>query len=135
MAARRLIIVMISLLVISSIAAALVPVAENGLEDDTTTTTTTPPPPPAGELVRETVEAGGKVERIRVRVGDRLALRVRVKRPSEIAIPELGELVAVDPAAPASFDLLPDEPSTYRVLLLDADRTIARIQVVKRAQR
>ena len=130
MAARRLIIVMISLLVISSIAAALVPVER----DDSTSTTTTSRPAPTGKLTRETVAAGGKVESIRLRVGDQLELRVRVKRPDEVAIPKLGQLVAVDSAAPAYFDLLTDEPGTYPVRLVNESRTIARIHVKRRAR-
>jgi hypothetical protein len=133
MAARRLIIVMISLLVISSIAAALVPVERDALEDGSSTTTASRPAP-TGKLTRETVTTGGKPARIRLRVGDQLELRVRVKRPDEVAIPRLGQLVAVDPAAPAYFDLLPDEPGTYQVRLVGASRTIARIHVKKRAR-
>jgi hypothetical protein len=132
MAARRLIIVMISLLVLSSIAAALVPVERDALEDGSSTTTASRPAP-TGKLTRETVATGGEAKSIRLRVGDQLELRVRVKRADEVAIPRLGQLVAVDPAAPAYFDLLPDEPGTYPVRLVGASRTIARIHVKRRA--
>ena len=118
---------MLSLLVISSIAAALVPVERDSL-DDNTTTTTSAARPTSSELIRRTVEAGGKIEKIRARVGDQLELRVRVRRPGEVAIPKLGQLQAVDPAAPAYFDLLLDEPGAYPVRLVGADRPIARIK-------
>ena len=76
-----------------------------------------------------TVEAGGRIEKVRPHVGDQLELRVRIERPGEVAIPKLGQLQAVDPAAPANFDLLLDEPGAYPVRLAGTARPIARIKV------
>ena len=132
MAARRLIFVMLVLLLISSIAATLVQVETPG-EESSPSSTPTAKRPRTGELVRETIDAGRKKPAtIRIALGDQLALTVTARRPDGVAIAGLGELADVDPDAPARFDLLPREPGTYPVRLLDARRIAGRIEVSRR---
>jgi hypothetical protein len=131
-AARRLIFIMLALLLIASIAAYLVPVEPPGEESSTTSTTAAELPEP-GDLVRARIDAGReKRPTIKITLGDQLALTVAAPRPDRVEIAGLGELADVDPAAPARFDLLPSEPATYPVRLLDAGRIAGRIEVSRR---
>jgi hypothetical protein len=133
-AARRLIFILLALLVVSSIAAALAPVRPSEDDPETSATTTTEPPPP-GELVRRTIEVGAKrPPTIALELGDQLALTVTADRFAEVEIAGLGELDHADANAPARFDLLPREPGTYEVRLLDSARTVGTIEVSPRRQ-
>ncbi|MGH2987661.1 MAG: hypothetical protein ACRDLO_13380, partial [Solirubrobacterales bacterium] len=67
-------------------------------------------------------------------LGDQLAVTVTSDRLAEIEIPGLGELDDADPDAPARFDLLPREPGTYEVRLLDSGRRLGTIEVSPRAE-
>jgi hypothetical protein len=128
-AARRLILAMILLLVLSSAAAALVPVGD-APRPSSTGTMTVDEQGPSGKLVGETLRAGAKKpQRVRIRVGDQLALQVTSKVADQVEIPGLGEIADVDRDAPARFDLLPFEPGSYAVRLVDARRTVGRIVV------
>lgn len=134
MAARRLIVVLLALLVVSSIAAALAPVRPSEDDPETSATTTTEPPPP-GELVRRAIEVDAKrPPTVALELGDQLALTVTAERSVEVEIPGLGELDDADPDAPARFDLLPREPGTYEVRLLDSRRTLGSIEVSPRRE-
>lgn len=133
MAARRLIFILLVLLMISSFAAALVPVERDSREDDSSSTTSTEtaqaPAPPAGELVVRRIEAGEKARTVRIELGDQLRLAVAADALDEVEIRALGETEAVDPVSPALFDLLPADPGTYPIRLVEADRVIGRIEV------
>ena len=130
MAARRLVLLMLVLLFMSSLAAALVPVETDRDDDTRTTRTTREPPEPRGRLLGRTIEAGAeRPARIEIELGDQLSLTVRGERPGEVEIPRLGELESVDPDAPARFDLLPPEPGSYAVRLVEPGSVIARIEV------
>jgi hypothetical protein len=133
-AARRLIVVLLALLVVSSIAAALAPVPPSE-DDQETTGITTPESPPPGKLVRRTIDVGAKrPANVALELGDELALRVTSDRLAEIEIPGLGELDDTAPGAPARFDLLPREPGTYEVRLLDSGRRLGSIKVSPRRE-
>ena len=122
---------MLVLLAISTVAAALVPVEQASREETSTTSTRTESPDRAeGKLVPGLIDAGSrKREAVRIRLGDQLELRVTSPRPDQVEIPRLGELEDVDPDAPAHFDLLPFEVGSYPVRLVEADRTIGRVEV------
>jgi hypothetical protein len=131
-AARRLVIVMLLLLGISTLAAALVDPPETD-EGDEAAIEPPPLPQPRGELVRERIDAMEPTpEVISIRVGDQLTLTVTSRRADEVEIPALGELRFVAPLAPARFDFFAREEGTYAIRLLDADRTIGRIEVSPR---
>jgi hypothetical protein len=136
MAARRLLIVLVVLLGVSTLAAALAPVPSQ--KDSTSTETTTQPiVPTPGELTgghkqlfEKTIDADSKtVEVIQLFAGEELQLRVRSKLLDQISIPELGQVQAVSPDAPASFDLLLDQPGDYAIRLVDAGRLVGRLEV------
>lgn len=57
----------------------------------------------------------GTARTVRVAVGDRLTLFVRVIKPTEVSIPGLGLFAYADPYAPARFDLLVREPGRFGV--------------------
>ena len=133
-AARRLIVVMLVLLVVSSIAAALAPVRDTG--EETTSTATQAESQPPGRLVRRTIDARDrKPASIAIDLGDQLELTVKARRPDQVEIAALGELEPVNPDAPAHFDLLPRQPGTYDVRLLDARRVVGSIKVAPRQAR
>ena len=65
--------------------------------------------PPAPSLATVTFAAEEPRTR-RVRPGAHVSVRVTVKRPGEVAIPELGLIQSATPGAPVTFDLLTQEP-------------------------
>ena len=136
MAARRLIAILLVLLFLSSLAAALAPVQEGVQSDSSTSTTAEAPPPPApadGEprVVSRALEAPAeRPVRVRVRVGDRLELKVTSQRAGTVEIAGLGPTEDVGPRQPAFFDLLLREVETYPVRFLGAEEPdFARIVV------
>jgi hypothetical protein len=133
-AARRLVIVMLVLLGVSTLAAALVPV-DPGSDNDQRTTAIEPAPrpEPQGEAVSRRISAQAtRRARIRMRTGDQLELTVASRRADQVEIASLGELRDVDRDLPARFDLLPAEPGSYPIRLVEARRTIGRIEVKRR---
>jgi hypothetical protein len=125
------VILMLVLLAVSTVAAALVPVEQASRDETSTTSTRTERRDEArGDLVPGEIDAGSRKPKvIRIRLGDQLKLRVASPRSDQVAIPGFGELEDVDPDAPAHFDLLPFETGSYPVRLVDAKRTIGRIEV------
>jgi hypothetical protein len=138
MAARRLLIVMLILLGLSTLAAALIPPRETSEDGTTATTEETASVPtetqPAGEQVSVAVPIRKRrVSVVPVDAGDQLALAICSKNPDQVEIPAFGLLEVVGPAEPATFQLLVEEPGTYGVRLVSADRVAVRIQVAKPA--
>lgn len=135
MAARRLLILMLLLLVVSTLAATLVPPAQREQTETGTDTASRAEHPdadtgPERRLVTSVVDASERLpERIRLRLGDQLALTVRSGGADQVEIPDLGQIEDVDPDAPARFDLLLDRAGTFPVRLLEAQRVVARIAV------
>lgn len=138
MAARRLIIAMIALLLLSTLAAAFLPAPD---ATDTSTTSTTRerpqrPPAPAGRLIHAAVDAGARrPQAISMREGDELLLRVRSRASDQVEVRGFGEIQPVDRFASARFDLLATRAGSFPVRLVDAHRTVARIQVSPRNRR
>ena len=139
MAARRLLILMLVLLVASTLAATLIsPQAER--EETTSRRERTSgergrdgTQHQLGNRVSKTIHASaGGTERIRLRLGDQLALSVRSATADQVEIPALGLIDDVDPGAPARFDILAETPGKFEVRLLDARRTVGRITVRRR---
>jgi hypothetical protein len=134
MAARRLLIVMLVLLGISILGGTLLPTQR--ARDRTTTATETTEEPivrdtvPPGKLLRRTIEVPAPVQKaIPVNVGDQLLLLVASKKHDEVEIPKLGLVDAVDPFAPARFDILAVEAGSFPIRLVAADRRVGRIVV------
>jgi len=139
MAARRLIAILLVLLFLSSLAAALAPVPEQtGTESSTTGSSTTTadaptlPDPETGDarVVTQKVDASApRPVLIRVRVGDRLRLKVTSQRPGTVELVDLGPTEDVGPNQPAFFDVLLREEGSHPVQFLDTERDIAQIEV------
>jgi hypothetical protein len=152
MAARRLLIVMLILLGLSTLAAALVP--PRTLRGGTTAATTTQPtqtaPPlvaPGGKDVPVTFTVGGRTVPVvacrpstdkhrcsPIVVGDQLSLVIHSRIADQLEIPAFGLVKAVDPEAPAFFDLLPEQAGTYAVNFAQANRLAAQIKVMPRGK-
>jgi hypothetical protein len=137
MAARRLLIVMLILLGLSTLAAALVPqhALRGGTTSDTTTTqpTTTAPTETSPAFVPPTkITVGGKKFPIvsPVPVGEQLVLLVHSRLPTQLEIPEFGQVGFATPQAPARFELLPTAPGTFGILFAPAGKVAAQIRVV-----
>jgi hypothetical protein len=151
MAARRLLIVMLILLGLSTLAAALVPprtLRGGGTTGATTTqrTVTAPPAvPPGGQDVPVKFTVGGKTVPVvacrsstnkrqcaPILVGDQLSLIIHSRVADELEIPAFGLVKAVDPEAPAFFDLLPETPGTYAINFASNEQLAAQIKVMAR---
>ena len=136
MAARRLLIVMLVLLGISVLATVLAPPRPSDSGKEATTTAKQPPPPieqvgaDEGRLLKATIDADAAQRSvIPLRVGDQISLRVRSRRADQVEIPAFGQIEAVSRDAPASFDLLLEEQGSYAVNLVEAGRTVGRLEV------
>jgi hypothetical protein len=135
MAARRLVIVLLVMLAISTLAAALVPAPRRGEDAGTNRTETGRTSRskeeeriPRGKLVQRSIDAAAKrPARLRVVVGDQLALLVRSPRADQVEIRTFGLIEPVSPDAPARLDVLVDRAGRFRVLLGEADRTVGTI--------
>lgn len=105
----------------STLAAALVPPpSERASTSTTSTSPRTSEVPTGGELVRATINAGSRrLERVRVPLGDQLALRVRSRRPGQIEVGGLGLLDDVAPLSPARFDILAVREGRFEVRRLE----------------
>lgn len=144
MAARRLIVVMLILLGISTLLAALLPDRVPQSEDEQTAsqTTSTPsettaaaPPEPCKTVLKcfELDADEKKIAVIPVEAGDQLVLEVAYSADDLVEIGELGFIDVVGPGNPATFDIFTDRPGTYGIRLVDAARTIGRIEVTEPA--
>ena len=124
---------MLVLLGISSLAAALAPVPRESGESTSSTTSTTERPgpgPTGGKLVRRTIDAQARrPERIRVSVGDQLALTVRSKRVEQFEIPGLGLIEDAGPLSPARFNLLAEREGGFEVRQVGGRGAIGVIRV------
>jgi hypothetical protein len=137
MAARRLIAILLVLLFLSSLAAALAPVQDRaGTESSSTTTTAEPETLPGADLaedarvVAKSVHASARRPTlIRVRVGDRLRLKVTSSHTGTVELAGLGPAEDVGPRQPAFFDVLLREDGSYPVQFLDTERDVAHIEV------
>lgn len=85
------------------------------------------PGPPGSR--RETISADEQDQRVVVRSGRPLHLVVTASEPGSVQLGEDGPIAAVQPELPARFDLLPDEPGTREIVLLDPVRPIGRLTV------
>jgi hypothetical protein len=84
-------------------------------------------------IVERTLDASRpKPRTVTVRSGDVLTLTVRSDTADAVELQGLGSLRAVAPDTPVSFDVLPDAPGDYPVVLVDAGRTIGTVRVVSR---
>jgi len=137
MAARRLIMVLLVMLFISSLVAALVPMERTSRTDEDTSTVTEATEQPSNAkarlLVRRVASSAAK-QTIRMRLGEQLQLTVAANRPDQVEIPALDLIEPVDLGSPAYFDLLPDQARSYAVRLVEANQSVAKIDVTARGR-
>lgn len=152
MAARRLIIVMVILLGISTLLAAALPDRMGDGEEDQTasqaSTATTGAETTAGEGAAkdQAPEAAPlkfltfnadkpKIVVIPLDLGEQLSLTINSSSDDliEIGKDKLGLVDVVGPGNPATFDIYADQPGTFGIELVDAARTIGRIEVTQPA--
>lgn len=148
---RRLILLLVMLLVTLSVLSAGRDISRRGPAGQTTTTgtttgTTTAPEgdgsKPKKPETRDTGQkpqdspAAGAVERrlpsadpIRVKIGDRVVLRVRTAEPDIISVDELGIRAPTGPGTPGALDFVAGSAGTYPVTLAIGDRRIGELSV------
>jgi FtsP/CotA-like multicopper oxidase with cupredoxin domain len=144
MLGRRLLVLMAVLLGLTALAAALAPrptvvPPRGGLQSSRT-----PAPSSAAtssgasRVVARTLSAdqgagrrGGNV--VRAREGDTVRLSVRGDVLDAVELQGLGQIEPLDPASPARFEFIADEPGDHPIVLLDADRRIGRLDIRPRA--
>lgn len=148
MAARRLIIIMVILLGISTLLAAALPDRVRDAEEEnaasetseaaTATATDTGTEPAEAEeqalstrrLKPETINADKQpFVVITLEARQQLPLTVESSTDDLVEIERIGFVDAVGPFKPATFDILTNRPGGYGIRLLNADRTIGRLEV------
>jgi heme/copper-type cytochrome/quinol oxidase subunit 2 len=140
MAARRLVIVLLILLGIAIFATVLAPVQSEDAQTPTATTRELPPAPatepidPAPPPTLALHAGGKKIEELPLDVDRAVSLDVYSKVADTVEIPGMGLTQAVDPSAPAHFELLPDVPGTFNVKLLDSKILAGKLVVSPEAR-
>jgi hypothetical protein len=143
MLGRRLLVLFAVLLGLTALVTSLAPRPTAGPRPVGTGASTPAPtasPRPAAQRSRRLVrtisaDAGSARGRVRARAGDVLALTVRGDELDDVSIDGLGKLEAVEPGAPARFEILLDTPGKFPVTLLDAQRSVGQIDVAPAAPR
>jgi hypothetical protein len=126
MIVRRLLIALAVLIALTAIAAGVAPQSRV----ETGSTPQAAPVPGAGEEVARTLSTRAKPAERRVSVQSGDMVRLTVRGP-EIDSVQVGDFksVPLDPDAPAVFELLAEDPGSYPIRLLDADRTIGTLEI------
>jgi hypothetical protein len=75
------------------------------------------------------VDAHSPAKRIEVREGDTLVLEVSAREIDSVVLEGIERIEPVEPESPARFEVLMDDPGSYDVRLLDAERRVATIDV------
>ena len=127
MIGRRLLIALAVLIALTALAAGVAPEPRPSSDD---AADASPVPEPSGEQVERTLStrARGTDRRITAAIGDTVRLTVEGDEVDSVALGEL-EVEPIDPDSPAIFDLLAEEPGSYPIRLLEADRTIGTLEI------
>ncbi len=127
MIGRRLLIALAVLIAVTALAAGVAPEPKPSSDD---AAQASPPTDTSGMEVERTLStrARGSDRRIKATVGDTVRLTVEGDEVDSVELGEL-EVEAIDPDSPALFELLADEPASYPIRLLDADRTIGTLEI------
>ena len=114
MHARRALLLFALVLGLSALAAAVSP----SREDEQAARSEAAPPRPGAQAVPRTLafEASEPTSRT-ARVGDNVVLTVSSGEGGLVTIPRLGQTAAVEPDAPARFDLLAPAAGRYELML------------------
>lgn len=76
-----------------------------------------------GDPAVTTLSADKRDQVVKASVGQPVRIRVRSDALDTVQIGVDGPIKAVDPAAPAEFELFPDTPGDQDIVLLDSERT------------
>ncbi len=128
MAGRRFLLLIALLLGLTAVAASVAPRERPEPTEQSERAPADPPATPS-ETRTETMSAAEDPQRLVVERGELIALEVSADERDAVAIPGLGLMDAVDPAAPARFTVLADRPGVYPVELLEAGRRIGTLEV------
>lgn len=133
MLAKRLLMFVIILMVITALSAALAPPPRRAPQ---TGPGATPVPRTApAAIVERTIDAGReRPSTVTVETGDVLALTVESDEAGAIELRGLAGVRAVAPLTPVVFDVLPDVPGDYPVVMLEDGRTVGTVRVVTREE-
>ena len=126
MLARRLLLIAAILLLITAIAAALAPpppVTDEG------PAASAPPAASPGSVVTRTIDASGPEQEVGVDRGDIVRLTIESDAFDSVEVVGLDRLVTVTPEAPAEIEILAEQPGTYPLVLVEAEREIAKLVV------
>jgi hypothetical protein len=135
---RRLIILVAVLMGLTALAASVAPPPESTRRDRQGTPTPSPTPPPATPdtavtgAVAARVEIGspgGRLTRVRARVGNTVTLDVSGDVVDAVVIDDLPVIEPIDPDSPAHLEVVPSAPGRFPIRLLDADRQIGSLDV------
>jgi hypothetical protein len=128
---RRMLLFALLLLAVTTLTAGLAP-APKVRENPSPHTLPTPTPRPGRSVVVERAldASRRKPQTITVRTGDVLTLTVRSDEPDAVELQGLGALRAIAPDSPVTFDVLPDTPGSYPVVMLSTGRTVGTVRVV-----
>jgi hypothetical protein len=134
---RRLLVLFAVLLGLTALVTSLAPrptVTRPGVVQATPSPTATPAPTRAGtssSRIAETISAdpGRPQSTIHARVGDVLELTVRGDVLDSVEFDGAGEVVPIEPGAPAHFEVLLDHRGEFRVNLVDAEREVGVVAV------
>jgi hypothetical protein len=127
MIVRRLLIALAVLIALTALAAGVAP-RDRAAPDPGPQQTS--PGQVSGESVERTLSTRARdgERRISVASGEQLRLTVEGNEVDSVQLGEL-EVAPIDPESPAVFELLADDPGSYPIRLLEADRTIGTLVV------
>jgi hypothetical protein len=127
---RRVLLFLVLLLAVTALTAGLAPPPTERAPAPA------PSPTPRADrsvVVERTLNAAlARPRTVTVRTGDVLRLTVRADAADAVELQGLATLRAVAPDTPVTFDVLPDTPGEYPVVLTGAGRTVGTVRVVSR---
>lgn len=137
MLGRRLLVLMAVLLGLTALATSLAPRPGLGGRGAAPAPSQTPARgpsalrPDASRVIARTLVADpGRVPAVvRARVGDTVQLSVKGDVLDSVELVGLDQISTLEPGSPARFELLADAKGRFGIRLLDADRSIGRLEV------
>jgi hypothetical protein len=128
MIVRRLLIALAVLIALTAVAAGVAP--QQRVATDEGPEQVSPGTELSGQPVERTLStrARGADRRVAIEAGAELRLLVQGEEVDSVQLGDL-EVQPLDPESPATFDLVLDDPGSYPIRLLEADRTIGTLVV------
>ena len=124
--ARRLLFLAAVLLAVTVLAAALAPPPA---EPPSGNASPAPARKGSSSVSTRTIDASGPEQEIGVDVGDTVRLTIESRMADSVEVVGLDRLVTVTPESPVELEILADQPGTFPLVLVEADREIARLVV------